>query len=700
MREGWRVRAKSLALAAATALAGAAVVAGPAAPDASAATAVAVTVNGTAGLGAIPGGAIGLNTAVYDGYMNDAAIPGLLKTAGVTALRYPGGSYADIYNWQTNVAQGGYDAPNTSFANFMATAQAAGSNPVIATNYGTGTPSLAASWVTQADVTNNYGITYWEVGNEVYGNGTYGANWEADAHCTDSSGKPVTIGSEPQQTYGCGPTTYANNLLGYISAMQAAKSGIHVCAVLTTPGFWPDGVTNAQTSPQPWNQTVLSILKARTDCVIVHYYPGGSTTAGMLTDPTDIGGIVSTLRSQISQYAGVNASGVKIIVTETNSTIDLDTHPAALFAADMYLTWLENGVTNVDWWNEHNGASAASTVDGAQDYGDQGIFSNGSSIGGATEPAVDTPFAPYYGIEMLTKVGTAGDQLVATSSGNPLLRTHAVRRADGTLDVLIDNEDPSTSYTVNLSYNGFTPSGTVHTWTLANNATTITSGTQASAGSVTVGPYSLTVLQVPGTGGTGSGDTTPPTAPTNLAVTGTTAASVSLSWSASTDNVGVVAYDVYRNGTKVGTASGTTYTDTGLTAGTAYTYTVRARDGAGNVSAASSGVTATTPGGGTSSGCAASYAVNNDWGSGFTATVTVANTGTAATTGWHVTWAWAGNQQVTGSWNATVTQSGVSVSAANAGYNGAVAPGSTTSFGFQASYSGGNATPTLVCTAT
>src|SRR6516225_3492639 len=96
-----------------------------AAPAQAATLTDAVTVNGTAGLGTIPGGAIGLNTAVYDSYMNDTPIPGLLKAAGINALRYPGGSYSDIYNWQTNVAQGGYDAPNTSFANFMGTAQAA-----------------------------------------------------------------------------------------------------------------------------------------------------------------------------------------------------------------------------------------------------------------------------------------------------------------------------------------------------------------------------------------------------------------------------------------------------------------------------------------------------------------------------------------------------------------------------------------------
>src|SRR5260370_27488366 len=110
-----------------------------------------VTISATAGLGTVPAHAIGLNTAVYDGYMNDTAIAPLLKAAGVGALRYPGGSYSDIYNWQTQTAAGGgYVAPNTSFANFMTTADAAAAQPVITVNYGTGTPSLAAAWVQAA----------------------------------------------------------------------------------------------------------------------------------------------------------------------------------------------------------------------------------------------------------------------------------------------------------------------------------------------------------------------------------------------------------------------------------------------------------------------------------------------------------------------------------------------------------------------
>ncbi|MFH9352242.1 glycoside hydrolase family 6 protein [Kitasatospora sp. NPDC017646] len=204
----------------------------------------------------------------------------------------------------------------------------------------------------------------------------------------------------------------------------------------------------------------------------------------------------------------------------------------------------------------------------------------------------------------------------------------------------------------------------------------------------------------PAFGSTGGG--TGPTAPSGLTVTGTTSGSVSLSWTASTDPAGVTGYSVYRNGAKVATVTGTGYTDSGLSPATAYQYTVTAQDAAGNVSPASAAVTATTAssgGGGGSSGCSAGYAVGNDWGSGFTAGVTVTNTGTTPIKSWTVTWSWGGNQQITNSWNATAAQSGSTVTAASQSYNGALTPNASTSFGFQATYSGGNTAPSLTCTA-
>ncbi|MFE9424683.1 alpha/beta hydrolase family esterase [Kitasatospora sp. NPDC006697] len=93
-------------------------------------------------------------------------------------------------------------------------------------------------------------------------------------------------------------------------------------------------------------------------------------------------------------------------------------------------------------------------------------------------------------------------------------------------------------------------------------------------------------------GGGGTGGGLP--APTGLTVTGTTGSTVSLSWSAVG---GAASYDVFRDGSRVGGGTGTGYTDTGLTAGTAYSYTVAAADSAGTDGARSAAVGATTAGG-------------------------------------------------------------------------------------------------------
>ena len=92
-------------------------------------------------------------------------------------------------------------------------------------------------------------------------------------------------------------------------------------------------------------------------------------------------------------------------------------------------------------------------------------------------------------------------------------------------------------------------------------------------------------------------DTTAPSVPTGLVASAANANQVNLAWNASTDNVGVAGYRVFRNGTAVGTSATTSYSDTGLTANTLYTYTVSAYDGASppNESQSSAAASATTP---------------------------------------------------------------------------------------------------------
>lgn len=91
-----------------------------------------------------------------------------------------------------------------------------------------------------------------------------------------------------------------------------------------------------------------------------------------------------------------------------------------------------------------------------------------------------------------------------------------------------------------------------------------------------------------------AGDTTPPSVPTGLTATGVSQTEIDLTWTASTDNVGVTGYDVYRNGVRIGSPPGTSFADTGRTPGTTYTYTVDAFDAAGNISAQSGAVNGTT----------------------------------------------------------------------------------------------------------
>lgn len=483
MRRLVRLRyARLVGVAAAVALAGAGAVAVATVP-ASAATAASVSVNAGQALATIPSTGVGMNVAVYDGNMNAAAVPGLLSAAGVGLIRYPGGGYADGYHWQTNTVDGGFVAPNTDFDTFMGTVRATGAQPIIIANYGSSTADDAAAWVRYANVTKGYGAKYWEIGNELYGNGEYGATWETDNHSSHSA------------------TTYATNLLQYVSAMKAVDPTIKIGAVLTTPGYWPDGITGPGDS-MDWNHTVMSIVGSRIDFVIVHNYPNSTSEAELLSRPQgEIPGMAGTLHSLINQYAGGNAANVGIAVTEANATAYKDTAPNGLFAPDEYLTWMENGAFTIDWWDMHNGTdcSKVTTVDGATDYDDGGMLSSGASC----EPPLNTPFPPYYGTQMITKLGSPGDRLVQASSSTSLVAAHAVKRANGDVDVMLINKDPNNDTTVSLSYNGFTPSSATPTvYSYLKNATSIGSTTTGSAASQTVPAYSIVVVQLhPGSGG-------------------------------------------------------------------------------------------------------------------------------------------------------------------------------------------------------
>ena len=383
-----------------------------------------VTVNAGEGHGTIPSTAYGLNSAVWDSQMNVPQVQNLLQQAGVNMLRYPGGSYGDIYHWQDNTAPGGYVAPGTDFDSFMGTVKKIGAQPILIANYGSGTSQEAADWVRYANMTKGYGVKYWEIGNEIYGNGYYGNGWETDNHASKS------------------PATYAQNVIQYASAMKAVDPSIKIGAVVTLPGNWPDSVVGSGDDGD-WNKIVLSAAGSAIDFVIVHWYPSPASPAGMLGEPAQAAGELAQLRQEIDQYAGPDGPRIQIAMTEVNSGVDTTTQPDALFGADTYMTALENGVFTVNWWDTHNGATSIGVApDGATDYDDWGVLSSATCVGSTCEPPLNTPFPTYFALAMLSKLGLPGDVMVGAGTDNQLVAAHAVRNADGDLSVHAGQQGP------------------------------------------------------------------------------------------------------------------------------------------------------------------------------------------------------------------------------------------------------------------
>ncbi|MBB4715632.1 LPXTG-motif cell wall-anchored protein [Streptomyces luteogriseus] len=467
---------------------------GALAPSAGAAATVGISVDAGTSLGTVPSSGVGLNTGVGDEHMGDAKVTSLMKAAGVRQLRYPGGSGADDFHWKTHtMGNGGWIVPNTDFDSFMATAKKVGAQPILTANYGSGTPQEAADWVKYANIDKGYGVKYWEIGNEVYGNGHYsnGKGWETDTHADKS------------------PKEYGKNLVAYAKAMKAVDPTVKIGAVLTTPGGWPDK-EKAPGDSADWNNTVLSIAGSSIDFVIVHWYPGGKSTADLLNTPSKIAGVTAELRSLIAKYAGSRAASVEIAVTETDAEFSpvLTSQAAALFAPDTYMTWFEQGATHVDWWNLHNGSGEApTTVHGETDYQDGGILSAGTCAGGRCEPPRETPFPTYWGIRSLTALAKPGDTMVKSSSGNSSVAVHAVRSSNGGLNVMLINKSPKNAAQVSLSYAGFTPAaGAVTTVSYGKGDTSLTTAKRGTAVAQTLPPYSITTLQLKPASGTAVAD--------------------------------------------------------------------------------------------------------------------------------------------------------------------------------------------------
>ncbi len=199
----------------------------------------------------------------------------------------------------------------------------------------------------------------------------------------------------------------------------------------------------------------------------------------------------------------------------------------------------------------------------------------------------------------------------------------------------------------------------------------------------------FSVSAAAGSGGGGSSCASIPSAPSGVTGTAASSSVINVSWTADTApaNCTISSYKVFRSTTSGFTpsssnqiASGvtsTSYSDTGLAAGTTYYYVVEAVDSQGTSAPSAQASEETSTAGSGASSCHITYTINSQWPSGFDVSITIANTGTTPLSAWTLSWSFANGQTVTQLWDGNVSQNGANVTVTNMSYNGSIPAGST-----------------------
>ena len=309
------------------------------------------------------------------------------------------------------------------------------------------------------------------------------------------------------------------------------------------------------------------------------------------------------------------------------------------------------------------------------------VLINGSSV---------TPSGRLWAFGNFSRFVRPGAVRIGASTSDGNLTLDAFKNTNNTVTVVALNTGTG-SDTVNFSLqntgvaNGavVTPYLTDNSSSLAAQPTTTVSG---GAFTGTLPGRSLVTYQIPASGG---GNTVTVTNPGSQSTTVGMAASLQVAASDSGGQTLTYSATGLPAGLAISSSTGL-ISGTPTTAGT-YTVAVTATDTTGASGSATFTWTVTPSGGGT---CHVTYATQSQWAGGFVAQVTIANTGSAAINGWTLAFTFPGDQHITNAWSGTPSQSGENVTITNASYNGSIPAGSSTTIGFQGTWTNSDAVPT------
>jgi hypothetical protein len=387
----------------------------------------------------------GINNAIWDELLQTPGTISLLNEMGARALRFPGGSLSDEYDWMTDTSDSNTWEWPSPFSAFVDIATNLGAQTCITVNYGTGTPAEAAAWVSCANVTNHYAFKYWEIGNELYG------SWETDTNVLPHD-----------------PYTYALRATNYIGQMKAADPTIAV-GVVVTPGenSYANYTNRPAYNPRTgqtnygWTPVLLQTLRqlgVTPDFAIHHRYPqnpGGESDPLLLQCSTGWAADAADLRQQITDYFGPGGTNIQLICTEHNSVSSAPgkqttSLTSALFLADSFGQMMQTEFNGLFWFDFRNQPDAGNNNDfslyGWRLYGDYGV------VDGQTDR-----YPAFYAAKLLQHFIQGGDAVLAASSDYLLLSAYAARRADGSLALLVINKDPTAPFTAQIALTNFAP---------------------------------------------------------------------------------------------------------------------------------------------------------------------------------------------------------------------------------------------------
>src|SRR5579859_6494933 len=293
-----------------------------------------------------------------------------------------------------------------------------------------------------------------------------------------------------------------------------------------------------------------------------------SWTATSIVVPVPTG---ATTGNVVVTVGGVASNGVNFTVTAPGPGITSLNPTSGLVGTAVTITGANFGATQGTSTVKFNGTSATPTS------------------WSATSIIVPVPTGATSGNVVVTVGGTASNGVSFTVTVPPpsITSLNPTSGFLGTSVTITGTNFGATRGTSTVKFNGTTATPT--SWSASSIIAPVPTGGTTGNVVVTVGGVASNGLTF-----TVQADSISPTVPTGLTATAASGSQINLSWTASTDNVGVAGYKVYRGGTQVGTSPTTSYSDTGLTASTAYTYAVAAFDATGNTSAQSASATATT----------------------------------------------------------------------------------------------------------